>query len=142
MHSQISGPAQISQRGSAGPPAMQAARQGPPTPSQIAQDGGMVIPRACWSGVAETRVRAAAAKIPKTVDFILRDGVAKNVGTVEFERLKFGDRCRSLEMRLLAMVAERNLEGNRGSLYILARPHTGPLSTHRGMILQLSRVQT
>lgn len=87
-------------------------------------------------------MRAAAAKIPKTVDFILRDGVAKNVGTVEFERLKFGDRCRSLEMRLLAMVAERNLEGNRGSLYILARPHTGPLSTHRGMILQLSRVQT
>lgn len=73
MHSQISGPAQMSQSGSTGPPAMQAARQGPPTPSQIAQDGGIVIPRACSTGVAETRVRAAATNIPMTVDFILRD---------------------------------------------------------------------
>jgi hypothetical protein len=73
---QISGPAQKSQIGSAGPPARHATRQGIPTASHTLQAGGMLTATAfdvSWAGVgvAETSVRAAAATIPKKADFIV-----------------------------------------------------------------------
>ena len=75
MHCQISGTAQKSQSGSAGPPAMQAAMQGMPIPSQMTQEGGIVTKAEFWAGdgAADTREAVATAIMAKKEDFILKD---------------------------------------------------------------------
>jgi len=71
MHCQISGTAQKSQSGSAGPAAM----QGMPIPSQMTQEGGIVTKAEFWAGdgAADTREAVATAIMAKKEDFILKD---------------------------------------------------------------------
>lgn len=71
-HCQISGTAQKSQNGSAGPPAAQAAIHGIPMPSQITQEGGTVTKAVVDAGAADTSERVVATMMVKKEDFILR----------------------------------------------------------------------
>lgn len=81
MHSQISPGAQKSQTGSNSPPAMHAAIQLGPMPSQILQASRdwskLLTERASSVGAAETRARAARAKVVKKVAFIVREWLEK-----------------------------------------------------------------